>query len=159
MSQFCQQCCFADASQLPIVWWYSRTRQTMYNVLLWHVQVMLYLLGFPNSLITFHSKTALLWQFNVTSNNKTYLGLHVKFLTFLPTFNQTWIFLTDFHKSPPVLNFTDLLDIAKVIKWRHMLQDEQHKYFWDHRNECQVQKQEFHHVNNWNSDEDPVLWN
>jgi len=41
-------------------------------------------LGYPNSLILFHSKTALFWPRNLFDNNKTYshLGLHVKFPNF-----------------------------------------------------------------------------
>ena len=82
----------------------EQDRPCTYNILLWRVQVMLYLLGYSNSLISFHSKTALLWGFKVTSHKKSYLGLHVKRRTFLHTCNQTWIFLTDFHKSPPISN-------------------------------------------------------
>lgn len=37
---------------------------------------IIHLLGYPNSVIPFHSKTVLVWQFNVTGNNKTYSGLH-----------------------------------------------------------------------------------
>lgn len=33
-------------------------------------------------------------------NNKTYLGLHVKYPTFLPDFNEILILPTDFRKSP-----------------------------------------------------------
>jgi len=40
-----------------------------------------------------------LWQFNVISNNKVCLGLHVKCLTLFPDFNHILIFLTDFHIS------------------------------------------------------------
>jgi hypothetical protein len=39
-------------------------------------------LGAPNSLIPFQLRTTPLWWFNVTSNNKTYLGLHVRSLIF-----------------------------------------------------------------------------
>ena len=28
---------------------------------------------------------------------KIYIGLHVKYLLFLPDFNKTWIFMTDFQ--------------------------------------------------------------
>ena len=89
-------------------------RQCTYNILLWHVQVTLHLLGYPNSLIPFHSKTAILWGFNITSNNNTYLGLHVKCLTVLPTFNQTWIFLIDFHESPPISNFMEIYPVGTM---------------------------------------------
>jgi len=41
-----------------------------------------------------------LQQFKVTENNEMYLGLHVKCPTVLPDFNQIFILLTDFHKSP-----------------------------------------------------------
>jgi len=93
----------------------EQDRQCTYNILLWHGQVMLYLVRYPNSLITFHSKTALLWGFSITSNNKMYLGLHVKCLKFLPTFDQTWIFLTDFHKSSTVSNFMELYPVGTML--------------------------------------------
>jgi hypothetical protein len=41
----------------------------------------------------------ILWRFDVASNNKMYLGLHVKCL-FLYDFNEMWIFSTQFRKSP-----------------------------------------------------------
>jgi hypothetical protein len=44
----------------------------------------------------------LLWQFNDTGNNKTYLGLHVTCLLFLPYFNQICFSLTNFHGSPNI---------------------------------------------------------
>ena len=47
-----------------------------------------YSLGFPNTLIPFHSLKAILWQFDVAGNNKTSLGLHVKCPIFLHNFNQ-----------------------------------------------------------------------
>ena len=103
----------------------EQDRPCTYNILLWRVQVMLYLLGYSNSLIPFHAQTALLWGFRVTSNNKTYLDLHLKRLTFLHTFNQTWIFLTDFHKSPPISNFIEIYPVGTMlihVQWadRHM---------------------------------------
>ena len=60
----------------------------------------LYLLVYPNSPIPFLSKWALLGQFNVAGNNKTYSGLHIKFPKSLPDFKQIWNFTTDFHESP-----------------------------------------------------------
>lgn len=39
-------------------------------------------------------------QIYVDGNNKIYLHLHVKCLTFLPDSIQIWTFMTDFHKSP-----------------------------------------------------------
>jgi hypothetical protein len=48
------------------------------DIPLWGVREMFrYLLGYPKSLIPFHSKRVLLWRFTVAGNNKTYLGLHV----------------------------------------------------------------------------------
>ena len=32
--------------------------------------------------------------------SKMYVGLHVKYQLFLSTFNETWIFSTDFQKYP-----------------------------------------------------------
>jgi len=57
----------------------------------------MYLLGYPNSLIPFHSMRALLWRFNVVGNFETYVALHVKCPTFLSYFNQFCNFSTDFH--------------------------------------------------------------
>jgi hypothetical protein len=61
-------------------------------------------LGYPNSLILFHSKTALFWRRNLAGNKKTYFGLRVKFPKFLSDFNQVWIFIKlsniKFHKNP-----------------------------------------------------------
>jgi hypothetical protein len=48
--------------------------------------------GQTNSLTPFQSRKALLRRFNVSGNNKTYLGLHVYFPKVLPDFNQIWIF-------------------------------------------------------------------
>jgi len=56
----------------------------------------LYLLGYSNSLIPFHSKTMLLWRQNVV-NNETYLGLHVMCPVFLSYFNVICSFLANFH--------------------------------------------------------------
>jgi hypothetical protein len=39
----------------------------------------LYLCGYSNSLKSFNSQTALWWRFNVTGNNKMYVGVHVKY--------------------------------------------------------------------------------
>ena len=56
----------------------------------------LYLLGYSNSLIPFHSKTMLLWRQNLV-NNETYLGLHVMCPVFLSYFNVICSFLANFH--------------------------------------------------------------
>ena len=47
--------------------------------------------GLTNGLILFHSKTAILWRFDITGNNKTYLRRHVKCPGRLHGFNQIWI--------------------------------------------------------------------
>ena len=39
----------------------------------------------------------LLWQIFVAGRNVTYLGLHVKCLTYLLDFNHIWRFSTDFY--------------------------------------------------------------
>ena len=49
------------------------------------------LLSYPNGLTLFYSKRDLLWPFNVTGNNKIYLGLHIVSNNF-SCFNQIWIF-------------------------------------------------------------------
>jgi hypothetical protein len=55
---------------------------------------------YRNNLIPFHSKIATLWKMNVIGNNKTYLGVHVMWPTFLSNFKQTWIFSIDFYEVP-----------------------------------------------------------
>jgi len=62
----------------------------------------LYLIGYRNSLIPFHSKKVLLWRLNIADNNKTFLSLHVRYPIFLPDFNEIWIFSTDLHKVPSI---------------------------------------------------------
>ena len=52
-----------------------------------------YFLGYPTNLVTFHSKRALLWRFDVA-------GLLAKYPIFLRDFNLIRIFSTNFHKSP-----------------------------------------------------------
>jgi len=47
-----------------------------------------------------HSKKALLRRFNVPGNNKTYWGLRVTCLMFLPDFHKIWNVSTDFLTSP-----------------------------------------------------------
>jgi len=42
------------------------------------------------------------------TSNKTYLGLHVKCLTFWPDFNQIWIYLTDIHSIEVILTHADI---------------------------------------------------
>jgi hypothetical protein len=64
----------------------------------------LYLLGYPNSTIPFHSKRAPSWRHNVAENNKVYLGLRVKCPICLPIFNQILIFVTDIPKIPQYKN-------------------------------------------------------
>ena len=41
-------------------------------------------LSYPNSLLQFYSKRAHLFRFNVSGNNRTYLGRHLKFIQFQP---------------------------------------------------------------------------
>ena len=52
----------------------------------------LYVLWNPSSLISFHLK----------SDKEIHLGLHVKCLTLLSNLNRSLIYLSDFHKSPPI---------------------------------------------------------
>jgi hypothetical protein len=50
----------------------GNVRKTLqYDVFTW----CSYLMGYPNSLIPFHSKGAFLWRFNIADNNKTYLHI------------------------------------------------------------------------------------
>jgi hypothetical protein len=56
----------------------------------------LHFLVYPNSLIHYHSKRALVWRFNVADDNTTYFGLHAK-CSILTKFG----FLRHiFHRSP-----------------------------------------------------------
>jgi hypothetical protein len=55
----------------------------------------LYFFDSPNSLIPFHSMTALLWRLNEHGNDTTYLTLRVKSLKFLPDCSQISIFSTN----------------------------------------------------------------
>lgn len=76
--------------------------------------------GQMNNLILFPYKRAILWWFNVTVNNETYLGLHVKCPTFLPDFNQTWIQANmDFHKrfvwKSPISNFMVICPLGAML--------------------------------------------
>jgi hypothetical protein len=63
--------------------WYLRTERQM-----------------PTAWYHLHSRTVLLWWLNVASNNKTYIHIHVQFLTLFPDFNQIWVFLADFYTHP-----------------------------------------------------------
>jgi hypothetical protein len=56
------------------------------------------LLGYPNSLISYHSKSVL-WRLNVPGINKRYLSAHVKCPIVLPAFKEIWIFSTHFRAS------------------------------------------------------------
>ena len=67
-----------------------------------------------DSLTPFQSKRALLWLFNVSQNNNTYLGLHVKFPTFVPHFNYPWIFSTDFRRTL-ISNFTKIRPVEAAL--------------------------------------------
>ena len=55
--------------------------------------------GILNNLIPSDSKRLILWRFNATGNSKPYLVLHVKCPLFFSSFNQIWIFSTDFPRT------------------------------------------------------------
>jgi hypothetical protein len=74
--------------------------------------------------LPFHAKIARLWRFIFAGDSKTYLGLQVHCPILLPDVKQNRIFSTDFHSSPPGLNFTNFrpqgatlipADVTKVI--------------------------------------------
>ena len=46
----------------------EQERQYSYKITLWRV------CGYPNNLISFHSKSSFLWRFNIASKNETYLS-------------------------------------------------------------------------------------
>ena len=57
---------------------------------------------------------------NVTVNNKTYLGLHVKCPTFLSDLNQTWIqadmdFYERFVWKSPISNFMEICPVGAML--------------------------------------------
>jgi hypothetical protein len=66
-------------------------RQCMYNIVVHLYNI--YLLSHPNSLIPCHSMEHFYGNL-VSGNNKTYLGLNVKCVMFLPDINQVCIFST-----------------------------------------------------------------
>lgn len=72
-----------------------------------------YFLGCTNSLITFHSQTALLGRLSVADSN-TCLGLRVKGPIFLPGFNQIYILSTDFHESS-ISNFVEIRPVVATL--------------------------------------------
>jgi hypothetical protein len=79
----------------------------------------LYLPGHPNSLITFHSKIALLWGFSV-AGNKTYLGLHVKFpiLNKFGSSRQSFIKVSKlkFHGNPSRGSRSEVFRLAEMTE-------------------------------------------
>jgi hypothetical protein len=99
----------------------SRSYLNHLEPIMWHCDTFascLHLLDYPKSLIPFHSKRVLFWQFKVTDNNKMYLGPHIKYLTFFPNFNQIFNFLTDFHTS------------CQYSVWQKSFQWELRLYMW-----------------------------
>jgi len=92
---------------------YKQDRQCTYNMTLWCIHIIfIYLLGYPNCLIPYHSKRALLWWFNVAGDNKTCLSLDEKFLIFLSVVDQICSFMTDFHRSP------EYETSRQYVKWK-----------------------------------------
>lgn len=85
----------------------------------------LYLLGYSSGPVTYHSKGTLLYWFEVTGKNKTYLGLYVKRPILLPNFSKIWISHTDFRKFT-ISNFADICSVnsadmcgqTKGVTWR-----------------------------------------
>ena len=59
----------------------------------------------------------ILWRINFASDNKTYLGLHIKRPIISSDYNQIWCFTTDFHKSPPppVPNFIEIRPVGAAL--------------------------------------------
>ena len=54
----------------------------------------------PRAILRYHlTDRLLLWQFNVTGNNKMYLSRRAKCHVFLPEINKIRIFSKDFHRS------------------------------------------------------------
>jgi hypothetical protein len=77
-------------------------RQPTYNQLCGAFALCLYLLGYPMSLTTLHSKTVLLWRYDFVSNSQIYFGPHVKFPILLADFKQilSKVSSKSFHVNP-----------------------------------------------------------
>ena len=59
----------------------------------------------------------ILWRINFASDNKTYLGLHIKRPIISSDYNQIWCFTTDFHKSPPPQYQISLKSVQWEPRW------------------------------------------
>ena len=57
-----------------------------------------------------------LWQIHVADNRKIDLGSHVQCPIFLFDFNKIWSFLTDFNKSLPIPNFTEIRPVGAALR-------------------------------------------
>jgi len=91
----------------------------------WHIYIMFMP---PQPFYQLLSKTMLVRQFNVTGNNKMYLGLHVMCSTFLPHINQVSNFYTDCHIIFPYQMSRKSVQrephMDRRTAWRHFSQRE-----------------------------------
>jgi hypothetical protein len=67
-----------------------------------------------SAILTFYSQTALLWRFNITCQNKTYWGIHVKarhFCSILTKFEIT----NRFSWKSPISNFKKIRPVGGTL--------------------------------------------
>jgi len=97
---------------------HKRTCNRMSVCILSHHSMFTYCLdplGAPNSLIPFQLRTTPLWWFNVTSNSKTYLGLHVKSPIFFLILIKFRFFFNRFSSTSPISNFTEMHPVGAAL--------------------------------------------
>jgi hypothetical protein len=110
-NEFHSHCWSTHCHQLKYWTYYHRntTMHSFYYCCWLKKHFTLYLHGHPSRLIPFHWKMVILQKIYITHSNKIHLGVHIKYLTFLPDCKQIWILLTDFGKSP-MTNFMSRAD-------------------------------------------------
>ena len=81
----------------------------------------LYLLGNPNTLLSFHSIRAFMWRFSF--NNRMYLVFHVRCQIFLPDFNQIWVVSTESHGKSQLSQITEIRLVRAALIHANRLTD------------------------------------
>jgi hypothetical protein len=57
--------------------------------------------------------------------DNVYIGLHVKYPSFLSVFNETWILLDKFFKNPQISNFMEIRPLGAELFHADRQTDEQ----------------------------------